>query len=499
MSPETAELLITENAALKAENVQLKDQVADVTQQLEWFKRQVFGSKSERVIPAADGQYSLDIKGLPAATAPQTTTQTITYSRKNPNANKTPHGRDEIPAHIPRVTVEIEPDYDATGMEKVGEKITEQLEYDPPKFFVTRYVRPVHATQHNGQRTLLCPDLPPLCIDKGKLGPTVVAQTIISKCQDHIPHYRTAQMISRDCTMSIPESTIRDAFKQGVFLLDAIVKRMEDIALKSNYLQMDESTLKVMIQPTNGSSHQGYMIVRHAPLEKIILFDYQKTRNVERGKKLLETFQGTLQSDGLNLYPIICEDLKLTPAGCMDHCRRGFEKALTNDRLRASQALDLIRPLYAVEEIARGQSLSAQARLALRKEKSVSAFQSFIAWCGETLKQTTPKSPIGKAIIYTLGRKAELGRFLEDGDIELSDILIENAIRPLALGRKNFMFAGSEDGARRLAIAYSIIGTCIRNDLNVRVYLNYVLKELPKRMSKNIDDLLPVYWKVSTA
>jgi transposase len=487
--------LFSENTELKSENMRLKDEITDLTSQHEWLKRQIFGQKSERFIPAHDAQCSLALEGLAQAQPPETTTQTITYSRKNPNANKTPHGRDEIPAHIPRVTIEIEPDYDTTGMERVADKISEQLEYKPPEFFVKRYVRPVHATTLNGRRTLLSPDLPPLCIDKGKLGATVVAHTIISKCQDHLPLYRIANMISRDCTMSIPESTIRDAFKQGTMLLGAIVHRLEEIALKSNYLQMDESTIKVMIQPTTGKSHGGYMIVRHAPLEKIIVFDYQKTRNVERGKKLLTAFKGTLQSDGLNLYPIICEELKLTPAGCMDHCRRGFEKALTNDKQCASQALDLIRPLYAVEETARQNGFTPEKRLMLRKEKSVSAFEAFIAWCGETLKHTTPKSPIGKAIIYTLDRKAELGRFLEDGKVELSDILIENAIRPLALGRKNFMFAGSEDGARRLAIGYSIIGTCLRCGLNVRNYLNYVLEELPKRMAKNIDDLLPMNWK----
>jgi transposase len=495
MSPEVAELLIEENVALKADVQRLTGLVEEKTQELEWLKRQVFGQKSERFIASSDAQCSLTLEGLEEAQPPQPPTQTITYSRKNPNANKTPHGRDEIPAHIPRVTIEIPPDFDTTGMERVADKITEQVEYEPPKFYVNRYVRPVYAVIVNGRRTLLSPDLPPLCIDKGKLGATVVAHTIISKCQDHLPHYRIAQMISRDCEMGIPESTIRDAFKQGTILLSAIIHRLEQIALSSSYLQMDESSIRVMIQPTQGKSHRGCMIVRHAPLEKIILFNYQKTRNVEIGKKLLANFKGTLQSDGLNLYPIICEELKLTQAGCMDHCRRGFEKALTNDKQRATLALDLIRPLYAVEEIARSEGLPADKRLELRKEKSESVFNGFIAWCGETLKQATPKSPIGKAIIYALDRKTELGRFLEDGNVELSDILIENAIRPLAVGRKNFLFAGSEEGARRLAIGYSIIGTCLRNGLNVRNYLNYVLKELPKRMAKNIDDLLPINWK----
>jgi transposase len=486
--------LIAENAALKAEVARLTDLVTALTEQLNWLKRQIFGQKSERVVPTTDAQVSLDLGDIQEQQT-QAKTETITYTRTSPNANKTPHGREEIPAHIPRVIIPIKPEYDTTGMEQIGEKITEQLEYKAPEFFVKRYVRPVHATIENGERTLLCPALPPLCIEKGKIGPTVVAQTIISKCQDHLPHYRTAQMISRDCSMTIPESTIRDAFRQGIFLLEAISNRLKELALKSRYLQMDESTFKVIIHLTRGKTHLGYMWVRHAPPEKIVLFDYQKTRNVERGKKLLENFHGTLQTDGLDLYPPICKDLDLTHAGCMDHCRRGFEEALTNDNKRASQALDLIRPLYAVEETARQLNLTAAARLELRKEKSVPLFKSLIDWAAENSKNVRPKPPIGRAIIYLIERKEELGRFLEDGKIELSNILIENAIRPLAIGRKNYLYSGSEDGARRLATAYTIIGTCVKNGINIRTYLNHVLEELPKRLSKNIDDLLPINWK----
>lgn len=494
MSPDAISSMIAENTTLKSENVRLKDQLADITEQHDWLKRQIFGQKSERVVPTTDAQVTLDLGNIPATQSPEET-ETITYTRKSPNANKTPHGREDIPAHIPRVIIPIVPEYDTTGMEQIGEKVTEQLEYKGPEFFVKRYVRPVHATMENGERTLLCPDLPSLCIEKGKLGPTVVAHTIISKCQDHLPHYRTAQMINRDCAMAIPESTIRDAFRQGVFLLDAISNRLKELALKSEYQQMDESTIKVVIHPTQGKTHQGYMWVRHAPLEKIILFDYQKTRNIERGKKLLENFHGTLQTDGLDLYPPICKELGLIHAGCMDHCRRGFEKALKNDKARAEQALDLIRPLYAVEETARQQELTAEQRLELRKEKSAPRFQALIDWAAENIKNVRPKPPIGKAIIYLIERKAELGRFLEDGKVELSNIQIENGIRPLALGRKNYLYAGSEDGARRLATAYTILGTCIRNGINSRAYLNYVLEELPRRLSKNIDDLLPINWK----
>jgi transposase len=476
--------ILAENTALKAEVISLKEQ-------LSWLKRQIFGQKSERVIPANDTQTALELGSLPSSQAP-VSTETITYTRKSPNANKTPHGRDEIPAHIPRVVIDIKPDYDTAEMEHISDKVTEQLEYKAPEFYVKQYVRPVHASIENGVRIIHCPELPSLCIEKGKLGPTVVAHTILSKCQDHLPHYRLAKMMSRDCSMTIPESTIRDAFRQGIFLLDAIGYRLKEIAAKSEYQQMDESTIKVLISMVKGKTHLGYMWVRHAPLEKIVLFDYQKTRNIERGKKLLENFHGVLQTDGLGLYPAISKGLGLTHAGCMDHCRRGFEEALTNDKARSTQAIDLIRPLYAVEEDARERNLNHELRLEMRKEKSIPLFNALVEWADKNIKDIRPKSPFGKAVIYLIERKTELGHFLEDGRIEMSNILVENAIRPLAIGRKNYLFAGSEEGACRLATAYTIIATCIKNEINVRTYLNHVLEEIPKRLSKNIDDLLPL-------
>jgi len=237
----------------------------------------------------------------------------------------------------------------------------------------------------NGQRTLICVDLPPLCIDKGRSALRLLRKQSSANARPYssLP-YR--QMISRDCDMSLPESTIRDAFKQGVFLLGAIVNRMEDIALKSNYVQMDESTIKVMIEPTQGKIpswlHDSSPC---ASWKQIILFDYQKTRNVERGvKKLLGIFKVTLQSDGLNRTNH-CKDLKLTPAGCMDHCREVSTKPWLMIKLVLPKALDLIRPLYAWKKLLVSNPWVQRRALPMRKKKSVSVFQAFIAWCSETL------------------------------------------------------------------------------------------------------------------
>ena len=355
---------------------------------------------------------------------------------------------------------------------------------------------PVFAKKTNEQRIIQAATLPPLCIDKGKAGPSLVAHTIISKCVDHIPHYRLASMINRECDMRLPESTIRDWYRQGIFWLEAIAQRCREIALQSNYLQMDESGIKVMIHPTHGKSHKGAMIVQHAPLEKIVLFNYQQNKTTETIIKLLGDFKGILQSDGLKQYIGVCSrNDTLLHAGCMDHCRRGFEKALTNDNKRATHVLTELKALYAIEEEARCAALDHERRLALRKEKSVPVIAALFDWMKEQLASVRPHSSIGKAILYALGREEGLRLFCKHGHIEISNILIENAIRPLAVGRNNFLFCGSEDGARRLAVAYTVMGTCKINGVNQSHYLPYVLSELPKRKSNDIDDLLPMNWK----
>jgi len=493
-----------ESAAMKQEIRELKDKnrellsvIKQLAEELDYLKRQIFGQKTERFVPDASGQTQLELGIEAPVAAPAQTVAVPAHERTLPK-NQTHPGRDEISADIPRVVIEVKPDFDTTGMEQIGVKITERLEYEPPKFFVNQYVLPVYRKAVDGASTLLNTPAPSLCIEKGKLGASIVAHTMLSKCEDHLPIYRIAKMLSRDAGDVIAETTLRDAFRQGASLIDALVHRMREIALGSSYLQMDESTIKVVIQPSLGKSHQGYMIVSHAPLERIILFDYQKTRNVKLITDLLRGFTGILQTDGLELYLPVCKDLNLRHAGCMDHCRRGFEKAVAGDKEKSRWAMAQLQKLYAVEREAREAQLTADARCQLRQQKSKALFDEFIAWCNEQLPCVTPKSYLGKALAYTLNRIDELGFFLGDGPVEMSNILIENAIRYLAVGRKNFMFCGSEPAAQRLAAVYSIVSTCRLHGVNTRDYLCEVLNELPSRMSKNIDDLLPWNWVKKT-
>jgi transposase len=482
------EELAAANKKLADENTSLKDRIA-------WFERQVFGQKKERFVADSDVQMQLALDGVTPQPKPATT-ETVTYRRTKTDANKTPHGREDFPAHLPRVRILIPADFDTTGMEKIGEKITEELHYEPPVFEVKQLVREVFATTSNGVRTALCVDMPPRCIDKGKADSSVIAHVITAKCVDHMPLYRIAAQIKRDSGFEIAESTLNNWFERGSFWLSTIANELQRRIFAGTYVQMDESTLRVMIQPTGGKSSLGCMWVATSPEQKLVLFTYNKSHGAKIARRLIPPeFSGVVQTDGLDVYGWIDAEVGMIHAGCHAHSRRGFDESLTNDKDRAAFALSLYRELFAVEREAMERNFLPDERLALRKERSLPLMNRLHSWCSEEIKKLRPKDKISKAIAYTLNQWNCLTRFLEDGRIEISNNIVENVIRPLALGRKNWLFAGSEEGARRLAIMYSVLGTCKLLGVNPFRYISHVLEELPKRKANDIEDLLPMNWK----
>jgi len=492
MSPDAIESMIAENTALKSAVTFLTDENTELRNQLEWLKRQVFGQKTERYIPSDDNQLALAL-GVPESNLPEKT-ETIIYDRKVPGRS-TPHGREEIPAHLPRNEIVIMPQEDVAGMERIGEKVTEQLEYTPPKYSVNKYVRPVFAGDINGERTVVCGELPKLCSDKGKYGASIIAHAVVSKFEDHSPIYRLQKIIARDSGVVIPESSL-DTFPEiAAFWLEPIARKCAAMVMGSGYIQADESTLKVMIKPTNGKSTTGQMWVRNAPELHIVVFDYDRHRNGTVANNLLGGYQGILQTDGLGAYHQFTKSDVIVHAGCHAHARRGFDESKSSDHERATHALDIYQKLFAIEKDAKSLSLPPGDRLKLRQEKSGPIVAEFKLWLDAEIRNVRPKSPIGKAILYCLNRWYELTRFLEDGRIEISNNLVENCIRPLAIGRKNWMFAGSPEAAHRMGILLTIIGTCRLLGVNSFQYLAHVLAELPKRMNRDIDDLLPWNWK----
>ncbi len=229
--------------------------------------------------------------------------------------------------------------------------------------------------------------------------------------------------------------------------------------------------------------------------QRLVLFDYREGRGREGPQELLKNYTGFIQSDGYPVYDAFEKRPGITLTGCMAHARRYFEKALGNDKARAEYFITQAQQLYAVEKLIRDEQLTGENILALRKEKSLPVLNAMEAWLRDHIIQTTPTSPIGKAIAYSLTRWEKLTAYVYDPILEIDNNLVENAIRPTVIGRKNYMFAGSHDGARRSAMIYSFFGSCKMNNINPSEWLADVLLKISDTKQSELYTLLPNYWK----
>ncbi len=480
-------------AALKAENEQLQGQNLQLMHRLSQLERLVFGRKSERFIADMAGQPTLFSNLETPPVVVEAEKERITYERKKGKGVEKLHpGRNELPASLPRQEVVIEPEEDVTGMVCIGRDVTEELEYMPGKLFVRRYVRPRYARP--GGEGVVQAKLPPRPIDKGIPGPHLLAQIIADKYIDHLPLYRQAKRYERE-GMRIPDATLGDWLRQSMQLLEIIYRKIEEKALQSTYLMGDETTIKVLQNEKKGSTHLGYYWVYYDPVSKIPLFIYQQGRAAAYPKEHLASFSGYLQTDGYEVYEnLATHRTDIVLVGCWAHARRKFEDALSSDREKATTVLTFIQKLYAVERQCREEGLSYEQRRAQRQAQTMPVLEKIRELLEYYHLTLTPKNPLAVAAAYSLKRWAKLTLYVQNGELEIDNNPVENAIRPVALGRKNYLFAGSHDSAQRAAVAYTLLAACKAADINPVDYLVEVLQTLPTRDINNVDDLLPHQW-----
>jgi transposase len=239
-----------------------------------------------------------------------------------------------------------------------------------------------------------------------------------------------------------------------------------------------------------GTSHRGYYWVYHDPGSGLVLYEYNESRSQKAPTELLKDYAGYLQTDGYAVYDALPND-KIVLTGCMAHARRKFYEAKDNNEEKAVFMLDKIQLLYQVEAMAREQKLSHEQRLQLRLKLSSPVLDEMKLWMKDNIMNVTPKSPIGKAIEYTLTRWDKLCRYTEDGILEIDNNLVENAIRPIALGRKNYLFAGSHEAAKRAGIIYSFITCCKKNGYDPYKWLEETLTVLSDTKKSQLYKLLP--------
>ncbi len=478
---------------IKLENRQLSSENETLKYQLEYYKRQLYGKKSERFEPN-DQQTELDL-GVEAVEVPLTT-EHVEYDRKKKGKKTAGHGRGEMPTNLPIVDVVIEPDEDVEGCRKIGEEISWEIDFKPGTMFVRRYIRPKYARKD--ETDIVVGKLPARPVEKGNFGPGIMASITIEKYLYHMPLYRQAQMYKDYFGIKIAESTMSDIIKHSSFWLESVYSEMKKELLKSDYLMADETPIPAIIKTSKKKTKKCYYWVYYDPIRKITVFEYRNGRGREGPNEFLKDYKGILQIDGYQGYNDVVSKEGVTRAACMAHVRRYFEKALDYNREKAEYALNIIKSWFSVDTEAREKGLSHDKRLALRKENNMKeSFIDFKKWMFKQCEEELPQSLIRKACEYGLGQWDGFNPFLTDGRVELSNYLVENAIRPVTIGRKNYLFKGSESSAQRGAVIYSVINTAKQLEINVPDYITFLLENLPREKSKNIENYLPFKIKMA--
>lgn len=480
--PELLALVHQQQSQIQEQRLQLQK----LQHQLEQLLRVVYGSRSEKYSLADSLQMSLGFE-LPAITSEETKKETITYEREKPSRESNHKGRIGFPEHLPRVEEIVAPMEDVSGMKIIGQEVTERLECDPGKLFVRKIIRYKYAKANN--EGVIIANLPSSPIEKGKVGASVLALIVIQKYVDHLPLYRQIEQFKR-MGMEIPSSTMSDWLKAGAELIRPLYEALVKKILQGNYLQIDETRIQVLDRDKKKKTHRGWYWTYRDPQSGLVFFDYHESRGREGPSERLEDFIGYLQSDGYEVYNRF-EKKYVTHVLCMAHARRYFEQALSNDEERASYVLKEIQKLYAVEKYCRENNLSVYDRLDLRQEKSVPVLQELYQWLKEAAVKVTPTSAIGKAIAYALPRWERLMLYAHDGRLEIDNNLVENSIRPIAVGRKNYLFAGSHEAAQNAAMFYSLLGTCKLKGVEPFQWLKNLFEVLPDWRANRLEELLP--------
>lgn len=494
-------LLMGKDIIIQTQNDQihaLQEKYTDVQFQLNQMKRLIYGTKSDRFIPSGPvpGQAELFPPSLVENGKKednQPVKELITYTRDR-RTSVNPPFRQPLPSNLRRIVNVIEPEGDLTGKQKIGEEISEVLEYIKPEIIVIQTVRPKYVDPNNESSGVMIGQLPSCPLPKSKIAAGFITYLLVSKYVDHLPVHRIIQMFKRS-GIDLPESTVCDWIRDGINLIEILFQLHCKLVLGGNYLQVDETPIPVLDRSKKGKTHRGYYWLYHDPISRLILFEYNPGRAQNVPLTTLKKFTGHLQSDGYNVYEIFEKQKGVILLGCMAHARRYFTEAIDNDPKHAEYALMEFGKLYKIEEECRRETLDFSERKQKRIAEAKPVLDAMKIWMKETLMKVLPKSAIGRALTYSLSRWDKLNIYLTDGKLEIDNNLAENKMRPIAIGRKNYNFAGSHEAARRAGIIYSLFATCKAHNINPEEWLKDVLNRLPDHSIQKLEELLPHLWK----
>ena len=511
---ETVESLTKINEQQSRQIVELSAELKKLAAQVAWFKQQMFGRKSEKHMPA-DNQPSLfDAVGVEITSGQEPETaddaeeiDTISYSRKKRTKGVSNQRQtwDNLPLLETRI---IEPEgVDLSRYRRIGEEVTTLVGFDPGKYYRIAIVRPkyglIDPTEpvERGKGVIIAP-LPKFPIYKGVPDASLLSEIVLQKYEYHMPFYRQIKLMAHLGMTGLKEATIVGWYKRTMELLRPLYEALVAEVFHSHYIQTDESPIPVI----NNDKHQTdkeYLWMSRAVKERLVAFFYDsgsRAGDVIKSKTDRYKFNGYLQCDGYGGYTAAFRSsASVRLVFCMVHIRRHWLEAKQENRKPATWFLNKIADLYSIEHKCDKDGNDFAARKEVREERSRPIMEEMQKWMETEGARYSESSLTGKAVTYTYSRWDDMMRILDDGELLLDNNLAENELRPITLGRKNYMFCGNHESVENMCVIQSLLATCRNHDINPRLYLNSVIASMPyfdKATQGDLIQLLPHRWKL---
>jgi len=498
------ERAVTTESLLEIMNHQLevidtKDKtIADLKQKLDYMLRQRYASSSEKFPSNQPSLFEEDIE-----IEEESQTETLTYTRKKRGNKSTP------PESLPRVRVEHDISDEekicecGCGLKRIKEIHSEQYDIVPAEFRVIDNVRFIYVCSCNcGSKPITSP-LTPQVLPKTQVTPSFLATIAVEKFEDAMPLDRQVKKYKKRFGVEFTSTTFSNwMIKTSELRLKPLIEKLSAIQMNSGYIHADETTLQVLNEKNKTAKQKSYIWLK-ASIEKypIVLMHYSSNRNEKTAEFLFNDFSGYMQTDGYPGYNIVANREGVTQLGCWAHARRRFADIIksgasdTKSKALSKELVALVAKLYVIEKEIKDDPPDKKKQI--REEKSVTILKEIEAWCDKHfLNAHAIGGSIARAFTYLKNQFPKLKIYVEDGRLDIDNNMAENHVRPIALGRKNWLFATSTKGATALCNWYSIIETAKANNLDAYAYLNYILTQLPiyEAEGKDIEDLFP--WNV---
>lgn len=491
------ELVSTLQAALQT----LQTENKLLRQKLDALARRIFGVSSEALDPA---QLQL-LLAMPELSVKPVENASASSSVEMPRVVAVRKDRKvadrKVPENLPVVEEVIDPEPVKAQPENwrcIGQEVSEQLDYEPGRFLRRRTVRRKYVHRTDADLAPVIAPLPECLLERGIAAPGLLAQVIVGKYCDHLPLYRQEQIFAQRHKINLPRQTLSRWMELSADWLKPIYEAIRTGVMAGGYAQIDETPINYL-EPGNGKTRQGYLWTGNKPGGDVF-FHWATSRAATcLGEIIPANFTGTVQCDGYAAYRAFATERKgaVTLAGCWAHARRKFYEALESAPRSAGWIMRQLQHLYAIESRLREMKAGPQLRQAVRAAGSRPIVQRLerVLLRLKSSGRHLPQSPLGTAIDYAIGQWTTLQVFLRDGRVEIDNNLVENAIRPTAIGKKNWLFIGEADAGERSAILYTVIENCRRRGIDPYAYLRDVLTRLPRMTNRQIPEVLPAAWK----